>query len=91
MKMFLNLSKNEKAAARVLGVTAADLTFVKRTCYGDVYAVTDGRVYVDGVYLGYNRRDIYRSLLRKLLNRYGVVYESGPDAVNHLRAYIGGC
>ena len=79
MKRFYNLNKYEKTAARVLGVTASDLTFVKRTCYGDVYAVTDGRVYVNGVYLGYNRRDIYRSLLRKLLNRYGVVYESGPD------------
>lgn len=87
MKQFFNLSHNEKRAARLLGVTAADLTFERRTACGDLYSLQDGRVYVDGVFYGYNRRDIYRALLRKLLNRYGVTRED-VTAVEILRAYV---
>lgn len=88
MKLFINLSSDEKRAARLLGVTAADLTFERRTACGDLFSLQDGRVYVDGVFYGYGRRDIYRALLRKLLNRYGVTYQDRA-AVNHLRAFLG--
>ena len=87
MKQFFNLSHNEKRAARLLGVTAADLTFERRTACGDLFSLQDGRVYVDGVFYGYGRRDIYRALLRKLLNRYGVTRDD-VTAVEILRAYL---
>lgn len=75
--MFKNLSKNEKTSARLLGVSFNDLTFERVTAYGVRYSLQDGRFYVDGVFYGYSRRDIYRALLRKLLNRYGVTDDAG--------------
>lgn len=88
MKCTNNLSNIEKRAARILNVNYNDLKFINRTCYGDMYSLNDGRVLVDGLFYGYNRRDIYRALLRKLLNRYGIVYDSSAAYLEYVKAKV---
>ena len=86
--MFEKLSGIEKAAARIVNVNARDLVFIRRTCYGDLYGLNNGVVFVDGVFYGYSRRDIYRSLLRKLLNRYGVINETPRAYLEYLKTKV---
>lgn len=88
MKCTNNLSNIEKRAARILNVNYNDLKFITRTSYGDVYSLNDGRVLVDGLFYDYSRRDIYRALLRKLLNRYGIVHDSSAAYLEYVKAKI---
>lgn len=82
------LSTIEKSAARALDVSFKDLEYMRSTCYGDFYRLNDGRVSVDGLFYGYNKRDIYRALLRKLLNRYGIVYDSTPAYLEKVKKVL---
>ena len=86
--MFEKLSSIEKAAARIINVNASDLIFMRRGCYGDLYSLSNGAVYVDGFFHGYNRRDIYRALLRKLLNRYGVTKDTPRAYLEYLKTKV---
>ena len=65
------LTKNEKRAARRLGVTAADLHFTGSTCYGAAYGLYNDYYLIEGIFCGYTKPEIYRALLRKLLKRVG--------------------
>lgn len=65
------LTKNEKRAARRLGVTAADLHFTRSTCYGAVYSLYNDYYLIEGIFCGYTKAEIYRALLRKLFTRIG--------------------
>lgn len=88
MKCTCNLSNIEKRAARIVNVNYSDLEYIRSTCYGDFYRLNDGRVSVDGLFFGYNKRDIYRALLRKLLNRYGIVYDSTAAYLEYVKNKI---
>ena len=65
------LTKNERRAARHLGITAADLHFTRTTSYGAVYGLYNNYYLIEGVFYGYTKAEIYRALLRKLLKRVG--------------------
>lgn len=65
------LTKNEKRAARRLGVTAADLHYTGFTSYGAAYGLYNDYYLIEGVFCGYTKPEIYRALLRKLLMRVG--------------------
>lgn len=73
-----------KSAPRALHISAADLVFDRCTCYGDIYILNNGIEYVSGVFLGYNKRDIYRALLRKLFNYHGATPAAGAAAYDRL-------
>lgn len=65
------LTKNEKRAARRLGVTAVDLHFTRTTSCGAVYGLYNNYYLIEGVFYGYTKAEIYRALLRKLFSRVG--------------------
>ena len=69
------LTKKEKAAARRLNVSAADLHTNGRNCYGINYGLYNDYYLISGIYNGYSKAEIYRDLLRQLINRIGLINE----------------
>ena len=68
-----NLTKAEKAIARRLGVSAADVYFSGHTCYGSAYGLYNDYYSISIISNGYNKREIYRLLLRRLFDRIGIL------------------
>lgn len=59
----------EKRVLRACGVSANDLVYHGNTCYGASYSLLNSWFYISGVYCGYDRREIYRDLARKFIER----------------------
>lgn len=67
------LSLTEKRIARRLGVSTSDVHLIARTSYGDSYGLYNNYFDVYGVFMGYSKAVIYRSLLRQLISQIGIV------------------
>ena len=66
------LTRQEKKAARALGVTAADVFPDGCNSYGRVYGLYNAYYYTRRTFCGsYSEPEIYRALLRDLLEKCG--------------------
>lgn len=70
------LTKYERIIARRLGVTAQDMHFIRRTCYGDVYGLYNDYYLVQRTFYGYSKAEIYRALLRDLIDKIGILNQA---------------
>ena len=67
------LSRNEKAFARAAGITAKDVHIVRGTSYGTLYGLYNKLYLCEMVfYGGYSKAEIYRILLRRLIEKCGI-------------------
>lgn len=63
------LTKEEKRAARSLGVSAKDVYISGANCYGTVYGLYNNYYLTELTMYGYSKREVYRALLRKLISQ----------------------
>lgn len=61
------LTRHEKQLARRLNVSANDLYFDGRNSCGAVYGLYNNYYLIRGTFDGYSKPEIYRALLRKLI------------------------
>lgn len=70
------LTKYEKIIARRLGVSGNDVHFINRNCYGDVYGLYNDYYYIAKTFYGYTKAEIYRILLRDLIEKIGILNQA---------------
>jgi len=68
------LTKEERRAARALGVSFKDVHRTGANCYGTVYGLYNNYYLVEMTFNGYSKREIYRALLRRLFDVCGLVF-----------------
>ena len=67
-----NLTKWEIKTARKLGVSSADVHRVGANSFGVVYGLYNDYYYIAHTFNGYSKAEIYRALLRDLIEKIGV-------------------
>lgn len=67
------LTRYEKQIARKLGVTANDVFLDGYNSFGAVYGLYNSYYCVHMTFNGYSRPEIYRALLRKLIEKIGII------------------
>ena len=67
------LTKYERTFAKRFGITAADVHKVRHNCYGTVYGLYNNYYLVEMTFSGYSKPEIYRALLRKLIDKCGIL------------------
>lgn len=70
------LTKYEKIIARRLGVSSKDVHFIRHNCYGTAYGLYNDYYYIAKTFFGYTKAEIYRILLRDLIEKIGILNQA---------------
>lgn len=70
------LTKYEKIIARRLGVSGDDVHIVNHNSYGTVYGLYNDYYYIAKTFYGYTKAEIYRILLRDLIEKIGILNQA---------------
>ena len=63
------LTSYEKTVARACGISAQDVRHCGSNSCGTVYSLTNSYFYIACTFNGYSKREIYRALLRRFIER----------------------
>lgn len=67
------LTRYEKQIARKLGISANDVFLDGYNSFGAVYGLYNSYYYTRMTFNGYSKPEIYRALLRKLIDQIGII------------------